>query len=135
MSRPERDAFSVAGLPNTANYYMIDGIDNNDISINIAAAKPSIDSIREYKMQSGTYPPEFGHGGGAQINVITKSGSNAIHGTLYEFLRNSKRAETFNIANHPNFGSPATVWDSVTFGTLSSALDSRQTQFGLKLLF
>ena len=89
MSRPERDAFSVAGLPNTANYYMIDGIDNNDISINIAASKPSIDSIREYKMLSGTYSAEFGHGGGAQINVITKSGSNRIHGTIYEFLRNS----------------------------------------------
>jgi hypothetical protein len=89
MARPERDSFSVAGLPNTANYYMIDGIDNNDISINIAAAKPSIDSIREYKIQSGTYSAEFGHGGGAQVNVITKSGANEFHGTAYEFLRNS----------------------------------------------
>ena len=53
-----------------------------------------------------------------------------VEGKTLEF-----RAETFNLANHPNFGSPATVWDSATFGTISSALDSRQTQFGLKLLF
>ncbi len=89
MARPERDSFSVAGLPNTANYYMIDGIDNNDISINIASVKPSIDSIREYKIMSGTYSAEFGHGGGAQVNVITKSGTNEFHGTAYDFLRNS----------------------------------------------
>ncbi len=106
MSRPERDAFSVAGLPNTANYYMIDGIDNNDISINIAATKPSIDSIREYKMQSGTYSAEFGHGGGAQINVITKSGTNAIHGTVYEFLRNST-LDARNYFDRPDQAIPA----------------------------
>lgn len=89
MARPERDAFTVAGLTNTANNYMIDGIDNNDISINIAAAKPSMDTIREYKIQSGTYSAEFGRGGGAQINVITKSGTNEFHGSIYHFLRNS----------------------------------------------
>ena len=113
MARPERDSFSVAGLPNTANYYMIDGIDNNDISINIASVKPSIDSIREYKIQSGTYSAEFGHGGGAQVNVITKSGSNDFHGTAYNFLRNSafdaknyfdRRDEKIPALNRNQFG-------------------------------
>ena len=55
--------------------------------INIASVKPSVDQIQEFKIQSGTYSSEFGRGGGAQINVITKSGGNQVHGTAYGFLR------------------------------------------------
>jgi len=90
MGVVERGGFSVAGNRQSDNNFLIDGIDNNDISINIAGVKPSVDTIQEFKIQSGTYSSEFGRGGGAQINVITKSGSNEIHGTAYGFLRDSK---------------------------------------------
>jgi hypothetical protein len=87
MAIPQRGGFSVAGNRQNANNFLIDGIDNNDISINIASVKPSVDQIQEFKIQSGTYSSEFGRGGGAQINVITKSGGNEVHGTAYGFLR------------------------------------------------
>ena len=45
------------------------------------------------------------------------------------------RAEVFNIMNHPNFGSPNTQWDTALFGVVTSALDSRQVQLGLKYIF
>lgn len=87
MAIPQRGGFSVAGNRQSANNFLIDGIDNNDISINIASVKPSVDQIQEFKIQSGTYSSEFGRGGGAQINVITKSGGNNIHGSGYGFIR------------------------------------------------
>jgi hypothetical protein len=140
MARPERDAFVVAGLPNTANYYMIDGIDNNDISVNIEAVKPSIDAIQEYKMQSGTYSAEFGHGGGAQVNIITKAGTNAYHGTVYEFLRNSKldARNYFDLPSRPipqfqrnqwggTFGGPI-IKDKMFFFVSDEELNMRQGQ-------
>jgi len=84
-----RDMFSVAGLPARYNNYMLDGVGNNDNAINMAAIKPSMDSVAEYRILTGTYSAEYGRGGGAQINVVTKSGSNEFHGTAYEFYRNS----------------------------------------------
>src|ERR1051326_6612941 len=87
MAVVERGGFSVAGNRQSDNNFLIDGIDNNDISINIASVKPSVDTIQEFKIQSGTYSSEFGRGGGAQINVITKSGGNRPHGSLFGFLR------------------------------------------------
>src|SRR4029079_12993954 len=59
MGIPQRGGFSVAGNRQAANNFLIDGIDNNDISINIASVKPSVDQIQEFKIQSGTYSSEF----------------------------------------------------------------------------
>ena len=87
--RDQRDMFSVAGLPARYNNYMIDGIENNDNAINMAAVKPSMDSVQEYKILAGTYSAEYGRGGGAQVNVVSKTGGNAFHGSIFEFYRDS----------------------------------------------
>jgi hypothetical protein len=50
----------------------------------------SLENIQEFRVESNTYAAEFGTGSGGQINVVTKSGSNAVHGSLFEFLRNDK---------------------------------------------
>lgn len=81
-------AVSINGFREQQNQFILDGVDNTDLSINQFSVSPSIDSIQEFKVQSGTYSAAFGGRGGAQINVITKSGTNDWHGTAFEFIRN-----------------------------------------------
>ena len=87
--------FSSAGMLTTKNNYLIDGIDNNSRQIaaestQAETVKPSIDAIQEFKVQTNAYSAEFGSAAGAVINLTIKSGTNQLHGTAYEFLRNEK---------------------------------------------
>lgn len=79
---------SVAGGRTEFNYYSLDGIDNTDVSFNTYTFLPSIDALQEFKILTGIFPAEFGRGTG-EINVSTKSGTNNVHGALWEFVRNS----------------------------------------------
>jgi hypothetical protein len=80
---------SIGGRDN-GNNFMIDGANNNARQFGNIAIKPSIDAIQEFKVQSNSYSAEFGSSAFGQINLITKSGTNALHGALFEFLRNDK---------------------------------------------
>jgi hypothetical protein len=81
--------FSVNGGRNTSNNFTIDGADNVDRGANLTLLTfPSVDAIAEVKTLRGQYSAEFGRSASGQIDVITKSGTNRIHGTLYEFFRN-----------------------------------------------
>ena len=71
------------------DYFTLDGVTNTDPNFNTYVVLPSIDAIQEFKVQTGVYPAEFGHEA-TQINVLTKSGGNAYHGALFEFVRNDK---------------------------------------------
>ncbi|MEO8734921.1 MAG: TonB-dependent receptor [Edaphobacter sp.] len=79
--------YSVMGLRGTSNYYTLDGISNTDVNFNLIIMQPSIDALQEFKVQTGVYPAQFGREA-AQINAVTKSGSNQFHGSLFEFIRN-----------------------------------------------
>lgn len=68
----------------------LDGVDAKDPRIHIANFVPSIEAIEEFKIQTNSYSAEFGWGGGAVTNITMKSGTNEIHGTLFNFLRNDK---------------------------------------------
>jgi hypothetical protein len=78
---------SMAGNRATWTNYTLDGVTNLDIDFNLYIILPSIDFIQEFKSQSGVYPAEFGREAG-QVNVSTRSGTNNLHGALYDFLRN-----------------------------------------------
>ncbi len=83
--------FSVNGARQSQNSWTIDGADNVDRGSNITIQQyPSIDAIEEMKIVRTPYSSEFGRSGGGQISVVTKSGTNSLHGTVYEFLRNDK---------------------------------------------
>jgi len=81
-------ALSVNGAREQSNNFLLDGVDNNDPYINQYVALPSLDAIQQFKVQSSDYSAEFGRSGGAQINVVLKSGTNAFHGSLFEYFRN-----------------------------------------------
>ncbi len=81
-------SINVNGARDQSNNFMLDGVDNNDPYLNQYVALPSIDAIQEFKVQSGDYSAEFGHASGAQVNMVLRSGTNAFHGGLFEFLRN-----------------------------------------------
>src|SRR5579884_322061 len=80
-------SISVAGQRIMFDYFTLDGVNNTDPNFNTYVILPSIDAIQEFKVQTGIYPAEFGHEA-TQINVLTKSGGNAYHGALFEFVRN-----------------------------------------------
>lgn len=84
---------NVHGVRSLQNNYVLDGVDNNSISENVQelttqVARPSVDSIQEFKVSTNPYSAENGRSPGALISVTTKSGGNDFHGTLYEFHRN-----------------------------------------------
>ena len=83
-------SFSVNGNRNSANNWTLDGADNVDRGSNLTLlAYPSIDAIAEFKTLRGTFSAEYGRSASSQIDVITRSGTNAFHGTAYEFFRNN----------------------------------------------
>ena len=82
---------SVNGIRPTHNAWLLDGGYNIDTGGNWGAPlAPNIETVAEFRAIRGNYSAEFGTGGGSQFSVITKSGANALHGSLYEFLRNDK---------------------------------------------
>ncbi|HSL21537.1 MAG TPA: TonB-dependent receptor [Vicinamibacterales bacterium] len=81
----------VNGNRASQNNWMIDGADNNDVGSNLALINyVNVDSVGEVRILRSNYSAEFGRSGGGQINVVTKSGTNAFHGSAYEFYRDDK---------------------------------------------
>lgn len=78
------------GNRDTDNEWNLDGATMNVGFYNWNSFNPSVDAIQEFKIQTGTFSAEFGFQAGANINIVTKSGSNQVHGTLFNFLRNDK---------------------------------------------
>jgi hypothetical protein len=78
-----------SGGQRTGNVFTVDGAPNNDNgSQRTILAYPSLDAISEMKIVTNSYPAEYGQAGGAQVNIVTKSGTNGFHGTVYYFGRN-----------------------------------------------
>jgi hypothetical protein len=91
------------GSRGSFNLFMIDGLDDRDQSVGTVKVFPNLESIEEFKVQIGNYDAEFASGG-AVINVITRSGSNEIHGSAFEFLRNKDlNSRQFFDASEPPF--------------------------------
>ena len=87
----QRNSFSlnVAGQRIHFNHYSLDGVENTDLNFNSYMLLPSVDALEEFKVESGIFGAEFGRAV-AQINASTKSGTNAFHGSVFEFVRNAK---------------------------------------------
>jgi hypothetical protein len=87
--------FSANGARSLQNNFLLDGVDNNSnlpdlLNETNYVIQPSVEALEEFKVQTNAYSAEFGRGNGAIINATIKSGTNAFHGSAYEFLRNEK---------------------------------------------
>lgn len=91
----ENGAFAANGLRPAQNNYLLDGIDNNSDTVDFLngtnfVALPPVDAIQEFKVQTSDFSAEFGRSGAAILNATMKSGTNQLHGDLWEFFRNDK---------------------------------------------
>ncbi len=107
---------NVHGARALQNNFLLDGVDNNSISENVQelttqVSRPSVDAIQEFKVVTSPYAAEYGRSPGAAVSVSTKSGTNSVHGTGYEYFRNqamdsidffSKRANAAKPDNKQN---------------------------------
>jgi len=120
------DTFSVNGARGRSNNFLIDGTENNDISIagqGFQITNP--DAVQEVSVQTSNYDAEFGRAGGAVVNTITKSGTNEFHGTL-SYLLDSRvdDAITSSESRDPNIvanGLPFGI-ENIFAGTLGGPL-------------
>ena len=78
----------MGGGQENANNFLLDGSDNNDAFSNVNAPYPFPDAIQEFSVQSSGLSARYGVHAGATVNAVTKSGTNAYHGSVFEFLRN-----------------------------------------------
>jgi len=97
---------TVNGGRGRSNNYTVNGGDGNDLFVNGPAIEPSPDSIEEFRVITNSFDAEYGRNSGAVVNVVTKSGTNELHGSFYEFFRNdvlNAKAFTFSPAPKPPF--------------------------------
>jgi hypothetical protein len=126
------EGFSAAGLRADQNAFQIDGTSNSDSFQNRITVRPNIDAVQEFKIQTNNYSAEFGKGGGAQVNVITKSGTKAFHGAAWEFVRNDAfQARRFFDRNSSAF--PCDSADPNVATRKACAPPFKQNQFGFNL--
>lgn len=79
---------SVNGQPDLLNNHMLDGLDNNERYNGYSIIHPSVDGIAAVQVKSSAYPADIGRSGSGVLNIVTKSGGNKFHGSLFEYFRN-----------------------------------------------
>ena len=79
--------FSVNGMRNQSNNFLLDGASNNDTFNTGFVMRPPPDAIQEFKIQTHSYSAEYGRNSGSVVNVVTKAGTNELHGSAWEFNR------------------------------------------------
>ncbi len=117
-------AISVNGLREQFNNFQLDGVDNNETLVNSIAYFPSPEAIQEFRVITTNAPAEFGRAGGAITNLVTKGGTNQIHGSAWEFNRAKELAAT------PTFASKKPDFSQNDFGaTLGGPIKKDKTFF------
>jgi len=118
MRQGQGNAISINGGRPEGNNYTLDGLINTDTALVTPAVILSQDAIQEFKVESGTYSAEYGYSA-SQINIVSKGGTNSLHGTLFEFNRN----DAFDAKPFPTY-------TDVNAGVPTALPELRQNQFG-----
>ena len=99
-------AMSANGSRDTANRYLLDGIEFMDYDAMTYSFAPSVDSLAEFKVETGNASAESGGAPGGQVNMLTKRGGNRLTGTLWEFNRNDALTQAYDAIGHQSVDPP-----------------------------
>ena len=102
----ETSGLSVLGQRPVANNLMVDGFDNNDRILGGPSGNFSQEAIREFQVLTSSYPAEFGNATGGVVNIVTRSGSNSVHGTAFLYNRNTALNARGYFEQFDAFGTP-----------------------------
>jgi hypothetical protein len=116
----ETSGLSVLGQRPVANNLMVDGLDNNDRILGGPSANFSQEAIREFQVVTGSYPAEFGNATGGIVNIVTRAGSNDVHGTAFLYYRDDALNARGYFEKYDPFGTAVNL----------PKTDFSQTQFG-----
>src|SRR5439155_25751667 len=97
---------SFTGQRARSNNIMVDGLDNNDIVVGAVRATFSQEAIREFQVLADSYSAEFGKASGGVVNIVTKSGTNAVRGNAYMYFRDASLNAMGYFEKFDVFGSP-----------------------------
>jgi len=123
--------FAVAGARPQSNSFQIDGVSNMNTSTDAPLNSFRItDAVQEFAVQTSVALPEFGRGTGAQVNIVTKSGSNAFHGSAFEYFRNT-HLDAADFFTNKRGGSKGTLNRNQFGGTLGGPIVTDRTFFFL----
>ncbi len=108
-----RGDFNANGLRAEQNNFILDGVDNNSNQVDFLngasfVVKPPPDALAEFKVQTSDYDAEFGHSAGAVVNAAIKSGTNELHGDMWEYVRNNDLGVARDFFNRTCNGSVCT---------------------------
>ena len=109
QSTAGKGTYAINGNRPRNNNYMVDGSDNNDISVTIATSQVVPEAVAEFQVMQNPYSVEFGRNSGGQINVITKSGSNRFAGDFFDYYQASGMNSRSNIDKSNGLTDPARV--------------------------
>ncbi|MCZ2154589.1 MAG: carboxypeptidase regulatory-like domain-containing protein [Bryobacterales bacterium] len=85
---PGSQVAGVNGVGSAQVSYQLDGVGHNDTYISMNLPFPNPDSLQEFNLQADNFTAEYGNAGGGIVNIVTKSGTNELHGSAFEFIRN-----------------------------------------------
>ena len=95
-------AYVVHGQRQDSNNFQLDGVANVSLGGNTVQARPNVDAVQEFKIQTSNFSAEFGRNSGSVVQVVTKSGTNSVRGSVWEFLRDDKfQARNFFATSEP----------------------------------
>ncbi|MGH9938230.1 MAG: hypothetical protein ACREAM_18460, partial [Blastocatellia bacterium] len=129
---PGQSPYSANGQRARNNNFMIDGSDNNDVNIAVSTTPVVPEAVAEYQVQTNAYSAEFGRNSGAQINVITRSGTNKLSGDAFEYYRGSALNALDNIEKSNGLIRPARInRNQFGFSLGAPVIKDRSFVFGL----